>query len=98
MSFAPQDLVRALMARDAAGRLGCGAGGGGAVMRHPFLAPVDWDALRAGLQRHLRQRQCWHCLECGAGHVGFCRGNIISASSCCVSCEGGLGRCLVGEL
>lgn len=53
----PQDLVRALMARDAAGRLGCGAGGGGAVMRHPFLAAVDWDALRAGphLCAHLRQ-------------------------------------------
>lgn len=55
-----QDLVRALLSRDMAGRLGCGAGGGSAVMRHPFLAPVDWDALRAGESMLCLQHQRLH--------------------------------------
>ncbi len=43
-----QDLVRALLLKDAGDRLGCGDGGSAAVKAHPFLAAVDWDALTAG--------------------------------------------------
>lgn len=61
-----QDLVRALLSRDAIGRLGCGIGGGAAIKAHPFLSSVDWEALHRGEATciTLDVSCCITCLQC----------------------------------
>ena len=39
-------IVKALLAREPARRLGCGPTGAGEVMGHPFFAGLDWDDVR----------------------------------------------------
>lgn len=47
LSTDAQSLLRALFKRNAANRLGAGAGGVQALKEHSFFATIDWDALLA---------------------------------------------------
>jgi serine/threonine protein kinase len=43
-----RDLIRGLLTRDPAQRLGCRAGGFGDIMGHPFFRGIDWEKLEKG--------------------------------------------------
>ena len=58
LSTAAQSLLRVLLEREPAKRLGSGPQGSEAVMAHPFFRPISWARL---LRREARLRTCRAC-------------------------------------
>ena len=59
LSTAAQSLLRVLLEREPAKRLGSGPQGSEAVMAHPFFRPISWARL---LRREARPCTCRACI------------------------------------
>ena len=46
-----KNLILQFLNKDAKKRLGCGEDGAEQILRHPFFAPIDWEAL---MQRQMK--------------------------------------------
>lgn len=94
LSTAAQSLLRVLLEREPAKRLGSGPQGSEAVMAHPFFRPISWARLLRREARHIYPKpeavlaiqgfsgQCGTCPFCSPMQ---CEEAILERGSTCVT-------------